>query len=369
MNNHFAWVSSIREGGLADFYERDFEPFAKANYPPLINESFYVSDLLAEKISPEDIKIKAALYKAPAILMETIVFVILGITLSPLLLLILLINPGIFYNTLLWGQTEGLMASLIVLSCYFCFRRNKSYLTWLFLILALLVKQSALIFFPLFFVFSLKQFGIKKSILPALVSIVVFVISFTPYYGWSFIPQSINFLLVESQGQSHQFQSSVNALNLWFLSGKNLLPDNLGDPVSYRNVGIGIMGFFYIYLLFLAFRAKLSFKQSLILAGLVNFAVFLFMTRVHERHLLPTLILLSPIIIEDGILGIIIYISISLISFYNMYLIWNEKFSSYNFEILTWLSSILIAGFLLVLFITRDKILNPKRSPNTPEVN
>jgi len=350
MNNHFSWVNSIKQNGLMGFYERDFSPFAKANYPPLINESFWVSDRIFEKSGLDDTKIKAALYKTPAVATETIAIVLLGLVFSPWILLVLLINPGIFYNTLLWGQTEDLMAGFIVFCLYFTFR-EKAYLSWLMFLVALLVKQSALIFLPMILLINCKQFKIKANIYPLLLCIVLFALFFIPYYAGDFLVGAFKFLITESQGQIHQAQASVNALNFWYLIGQNQVADSrqfLG--LSYRTIGIILTGLAYIHLMYLAMKRKLDLKKSLILVGLVNFAVCMFMTRVHERHLLPTLIFIVPVILSSYY-GLSIYIVTSLISFYNLYLIWQERFKTARFELLAFLSLVLVACYFGFLYL------------------
>lgn len=354
MNNHFAWVQSIKTDGLDGFYERDFSPFAQANYPPLITETFFLSQKLSDSLHLENQKLSFALYKVPAVATETAAIILLGVCFSPLLLVVLLVNPGIFYNTLLWGQTEGLVAAFVVFSIYFIFKR-KLYLSWIMFSIALLFKQSAIIFFPFLLLVSIKQFDYKKVIMPVLLSFTLFAVCFIPFYPHNFLTGSIKFLINDSQGQ--QFLSSVNALNFWFLIGKNNISDlNTFIGLNYRLIGMAITGIFYVYILYLAIKTKLDFKKSLILAGFINFAVFLFMTRIHERHLMPTLILLSPIILE-GYLEFLLYGLISLIGFYNMYLIWNERFRFTAFAPLATLSFLMVAGFAVLLYLFSKRAL------------
>lgn len=347
MDNHFAWVKSLQEQGFAGFYERDFSPRAGANYPPLINEAFYFAQEISNNLNIQTSEVTFSLYKIPAVLFETIAFVLIGALISPILLVVLLINPGIFYNTLLWGQTEGLMAAFIVFSIFFSWKK-KVYLSWLMFVLGLLFKQSALVYAPLILLFNLKAFKLKQNIWPIVISVIIFALAFIPFYGTKFISGAYNFIVLQTGG--HETWGSVNALNLWFLAGKNQVSDStLLSFFSYRQISLVVTFGFYVYVLYLAYKSKLNLSKQLIFAGFISFIVFLFMTRVHERHFLPTLILISPVILL-GIDRLIAYAVVSFIGFYNMYLIWNGKFFEARFNFLALLSALMLAGFAYLLF-------------------
>jgi hypothetical protein len=358
MHIYFSWVNSLKTEGFAGFFERDFSPYPPANYPPLIMSSFYFSDLAAQKLGISNDKVIGAFYKLPVVFVETAAILLLAFILGPLIGLILLINPAIFYNSLLWGQTEGLVASLIVFCLYFLFKK-KVFVSAVFFSAALLVKPSAIIFAPVILIAMCKQFNFKKAILGIVLSIAIFATSFIPFVGSKFFTFSISFLSSTSAGQEHQWQASVNALNFWFVAGLNKVSDSgLFFFLSYRIIGIILAGAVIILILYLFSMRPITFKSSLIAAGLINFAACLFMTRVHERHLMPTLILLVPLALLS-VRNFIAYVSVSLIHFLNVYLIWHEQFASSNIIALKILSLLMVAIFIyFVLSEYWDVLLN-----------
>lgn len=350
MLNHQAWVKSIKTGGFEGFYSRDVSPWASPNYPPLITASFYYSDVLANKLHLTDYKVIFALYKLPAIAVETAAIVIILAVFGPFCAIIAALNPGIIYNTLLWGQTEGLVAGLVLL-CLYLFFKKFPFWAMICFALALLVKQSSLIFAPLVFLILFKNFPLKKTFWPLVGFLILIFISFIPFAGKNFTTFTISFFQNASAGQAHQWQASVNALNFWYATGLNLVKDStMFLNFSYRNISIVVTAILFVVIVYRFYKSKYSFENSLLASGMINFAVCIFLTRVHERHLLPTLLLLVPLAFKTG-LNFVCYLALSSIYFINLYLIWNAKFYTTNENYLKILSIINIAIFIYFLFV------------------
>ena len=360
MNNHFAWSQSMKTEGLNGFYERDFSPFAKANYPPGANFSYMISDYTYDYLGIDNQTSRALLLKMPAIIIESVAISFVALLFGPLLGLLFFLNPAIIYNTLLWGQTEGLMASLILFALY-CLSKKRTYLASVLFIMALLVKQSAIIFAPIYLIYLFKNNKLDRSIYSLFLSIGIFLISFIPFYSVNFGKGAFEFLVNESAGQAHQALSSVNALNFWYLLGQNELSDALTFIVSYRSIGMIIVSLITLAVLYRIIRKNVDYLEVLYSAAIINFAVCMFLTRIHERHLLPSLIFLIPIIsLRKKLFPF--YIAISLIHFYNVYLVWNESFRNGNYILFAILSLILI-GVFFYLLIDFFKATNRKELP------
>jgi len=350
MLNHQAWVESIAKDGFAGFYDREVEPFAKPNYPPLITAGFYYLDNAAQSLHISDYNIIFALYKIPAVIVETIAIVLLLAIAGPFAAIVAAINPGVAYNTLLWGQTEGLVSGLILICLYLL---NKKRPVWALVVfaLSLLVKQSAIIFLPLIFIILFKNFNIKKALISIGALALTTLVPFIPFAGIGFTSFAFKFFLDASAGQEHQWQASVNALNFWFLAGQNLIPDSVKFlAISYRLISIVITGLLILFILFNFIRKKYSLENSLLAGALINFAVCMFLTRVHERHLLPSLLLLVPFAIKSG-RSFALYAIMSFIYFANLYLIWHGEFFSFDQNILKALSLINVLIFIYFLYI------------------
>lgn len=345
LNNNLNWTDSIRNLGFSNFYERDFYPFSAANYPPLITTTYYYFDIASKAVFGDNYSARTTFNKLPTILVESFTMS-LTILVSPVIFIVYLINPGIFYNSVLWGQTEGLVAALILMCLYVLTRTKRPVYSALIFLFALLVKQSAIIFLPLYLYLAFRKFKLSKTIYITLGGFVLYTFFFIPYYGSAFIQKSISFLLNSSQGQSHF--ASVNALNFWYMLGLNKVSDSLGGIISYQNMGLIISAFFILLIIYIL-RKRINFDNTLVAAGLINFAVCMFLTRVHERHLLPTLVLLIPIAIKSK-LNFAIYFVISGIYFLNLYLIWHEMFANFDHSTLVTLSLMLAASFVYFLY-------------------
>jgi hypothetical protein len=198
---------------------------------------------------------------------------------------------------------------------------------------------------PIILYLLIKKFELKKVLTGVLISGIIYTISFIPFYPHDFITKSFVFLLDASQGQSPL--ASVNALNFWYMAGLNKVPDTYVWLISYRLYGIALSVFFIALIIYIL-RKRISFENTLIAAGLTNFAVCMFLTRIHERHLLPSLVLLLPLALRSK-MNFVVYAAVSLIYFVNLYLIWHEKFASFDFQTLEILSFILVASFFYFL--------------------
>ncbi len=345
LNNNLNWTDSIKNFGFSGFYERDFYPFSAANYPPLITGLYYYLDKSSQRLFPGNYEARTTFNKLPTIVVESLMMS-LSIIISPVFFIVYLLNPGIFYNSVLWGQTEGLVAALIFLSIFILMRTKYPIYSALAFLGALLVKQSAIIFLPLYILLVYSKLKLNKTIGILVGGLLLYSLFFIPYYGSGFFKQSISFLLDSSQGQSHF--ASVNALNFWYMLGLNKVPDSLGGITSYQNMGLIISAFFILLIIYIL-RKRINFDNTLAAAGLINFAVCMFLTRVHERHLLPTLVLLIPIAIKSK-LNFAIYFVISGIYFLNLYLIWHEMFANFDHSTLVTLSLMLVASFVYFLY-------------------
>lgn len=320
--NHHSWVQFIVDRGFQGLYEHDFSPWAHANYPPLANIMFYVFDRLYFSLikAPLNLDLLASFYKLPGIFVETILIVFLFFKRKWTEGLLLALNPAIVYNTLFWGQTDGLISVLVVFSIYALFSQRELLASILFAS-ALLVKESALAFIPIIGLITSKILPRKKIIVLALFSITLIAIFFIPFTQKNPLLYSFRFFSVESGGQTHQHLASVNAFNFWYLLGLN----EVGDTThNLRSVGFVIVALFLIPIVAKIINTKIIKPDFAFFAlGIAYFAVFLFLTRMHERHFLPVLFLLLPLA-ASSIKNLISYLVLSVIHFLNLYMVWGE---------------------------------------------
>lgn len=359
--NHLAWVTYLKQFGTENFYNNDFTPWAKANYPPLANYLFLFFDNIAHTVfnNPSQ-EIISSFYKLVSIIPETALATYFLVTKKKLLSLIILLNPGIFYNTLFWGQTEGAISSLTAFSAL-SFISGYTLFGFMLFATSLLIKQSAIVFLPIIAVIVYKLVLFKKITLAFTLTFIYIWFAFIPFIS-SFL-DPIKFYLTESGGQAHQQFSSVNAFNFWFLIGLNNQPDSL--RFLYLNLqtwGYLIIGIIILFVLKKIFRTKQLTQANIFTAlGLTIFATFLFSTRMHERHFFPVLIFLLPFATSSK-RNFCLYLFLSLYHFLNLYWVWGYPqlplsiFLSENVINFMILGSILSFGYIMFNYLKKEKI-------------
>jgi len=328
--NHIVWTESILRQGLIGFYERNFSPWAPANYPPLANLFFFISHklYLLFNLGSKNNNLLASFYKLPLGLADMVIAFYLykigsqkSFRQGIYFILLFLFNLGLLYNSVLWGQLESLMAMFCLLSLI-SFYREKKIFGVIFYTLALLTKQSAVFFLPIFLVLFIKQIKTQEKIisLSLIYSINAFLLSLFAD-KFSFI-KPITFYFKILAGQPHQHLASVNAFNWWFLLGKNQISDQiifLG--INYRQYSFLLVFLFSIPVLWFCFL-KPKEKRLWYAVSLLGFIGFLFLTRMHERHLYPALVFLIPFI--NSVKKFVLYIVVSLLYFLNQFFVWQE---------------------------------------------
>lgn len=304
LNTFVAWSDRLVEGGLKNFYTQ------WSDYLP---GYLYILWFLA--------KVKAVLpigtvvlYKLPAIIADVatgyLVYLILkkhfGKVKGYLFSAFYLFNPAVFANSANWGQVDSLTILLSLLSVYFLERRI--ILSAVLLALGTAIKpQAALTLFPIAFLMLRKRTNLKEFVRFSFIGLGVFAFLFLPFF------ESGNFFYfvferVKTTLNQYPFLS-VNAFNFWGLFGfwkKGKVLSQVAGPLAI------------VFSLFLV-QKRLSKKgREYILLAVTLLAGFLFMTRFHERHLLPAL---APILISASFYPLlwIAYIGLSFTHLLNLY--------------------------------------------------
>ncbi|OGK15488.1 hypothetical protein A2774_04305 [Candidatus Roizmanbacteria bacterium RIFCSPHIGHO2_01_FULL_39_12c] len=274
-------------------------------------------------------------------------------SISNIVSILVLFNPAYFYNSAYWGQIDSIPLFFVLSSFYYLIFRSKTVLSWGLFTLGLLSKQTAIIFAPLFLITqyvirnevknptpvkSVRNKNLRTSIIN---SAFIFWLFFLPFYKTGNIitfPLSIylNKILLVS-GIPY---TSNHAFNFWYLltgSRATLASKIFLFSLSYEIWGYMIVGVLSLFILIrlichscliaprspnneAAFRMVFSIK--VFYAGcLLSLASFLFLTKIHERHLILALPFLLIASIKNKYL-LISYLFISLFSFVNMYHNW-----------------------------------------------
>jgi len=328
-NTFIAWSTNLVERGFNKFY-LDWSDY----FPGYL----YILWLLGKLrgFLPNEI-----LYKLPAIFSDILSgFLMYKIAKkhvdekkSLIVSSLFLFNPAVFSNSSLWGQVDSIVILFSLLSLY-SFERSK-FLSAIFLALGTLVKPQTAFLLPVFLYLIFKS----KNKIPdcckfVLTGLLVFVLGFIPFSisNTSFF----NFVLDRFLISANQYPyTSVNAFNFWGIFGF-WKPDAEFFPLSI----LGILIFVLMSLIpFL--KKKTSEGEKYIFSALLFLNSFMFLTRTHERHLLPALALvcLTMIFIPNSL---IVYVLLSLSYVANM---------AYSYVWITYDYQELFPRFLILAFI------------------
>jgi dolichyl-phosphate-mannose-protein mannosyltransferase len=237
-------------------------------------------------------------------------------------------NPALIFNSSIWGQVDSFLALLMLAAFYFLIEKNNIVASALIYGCAFLVKPQALFLFPILFVWLIKKYNFKKSIVYIAVFLLTSVIlaapffSHDPFFG---LPR-----MILQMGKDYPY-TTLNAFNFWQLLG-NWQPDN--------TLFLGVSNFIWGLLLFiisnivlitpLLINKKIGKKRYYLSAALILFSFFLFPTRIHERYLLFYFpFMLVAAFLHKSRLLIINYIFMSFLHLINIFYVYDYYYPDY----------------------------------------
>jgi hypothetical protein len=91
------------------------------------------------------------------------------------------LSPAVIFDVAVWGQSNGLLLAILLLAV-FALVTERPKLMWSAIVVAVLVKQTALLVVPLVALFALRRYGLRRSLMSAAFGAVV---------GFVFIAPSI----------------------------------------------------------------------------------------------------------------------------------------------------------------------------------
>lgn len=288
-----AWGNSLASGGLKDFYN------GWSDYLP---GYLYVLWILG-KVNLMFPILQTLTFKLPAILADIATGYLIYKIISKLKneklglvgALLYVFNPAIFANSTLWGQVDSLTALFSLFAIYVF---PISYpLSSISLAIGTLTKPQAAFILPAI----LCLFQVHKKSFPELLKycitgLTVFVLGFLPFSNQSNLFKFILERLSVSSGQYPY--GSVNAFSFWGLFGF-WKPDAI---TFWIGLGVSIVLTLILTIIMLKKRPQAG---EYLLTGLSLLITFLFMTRIHERHLLPVL---APLLIAACVNPILFFV-------------------------------------------------------------
>ena len=322
-----AWSDRAYTVGLSGLYTNAKDYFL--DYPPGYMYVLYVVGMLHHKLSiPWENWESLIILKLPAILADLVTaYVIYRLALSKKggartwlqalgLAALFVFNPAIWVNSAVWGQVDSFFM-LFILATFLMQQQGKLPQASVFIALAILLKPQALLFGIFLLIDVIRKRNAMVWLLSILSGAATIAVLALPFaigrgYGWLFE-------LYSGTLASYPY-ASLNAFNVMALLGGNFIDMTSGVlHISYQWIGWVLMGLSIIYVCYLYIRSRGQRGALLYISFLFITAVFMCMTKMHERYLHYGLLLVlsSFIYIKDRrILGL--FIGFSLTHFINV---------------------------------------------------
>lgn len=269
--------------------------------------------------------------------------------------MLFLVNPVIWYNSSVWGQTDAIVNLFGLLAFYLLFKKQLGSAIAAY-VLSIYIKISLLIFAPIFLIYAWKKFGFKSLLIkpiPTLLAMLSITWFFSNKTGKD--PVSWLYWLYTNKVLSQQLQViTANALNIWAaITGINEQPQSL--PF------LGLTYQYWSYILFIVFTLpiiysiykKQSEKTAISSLALIAFSSWSLLTNMHERYLYPLFPYLTIMTaLESRLMPI--YWLVSGLNLINLYNIWFTPRVELFVNILTLKGKIVprvLGAFNFILFV------------------
>lgn len=298
-----SWANSLAEFGFKNFY---------AGWSDYLPGYLYILWVLG-KINLVFPTLQALTFKIPAILADLFTGLIIYQVVKNKkslsakakqkwglgLFAFYVFNPAVIANSTLWGQVDSLTALFSLFSIYiFPISYPLSAIT---LSVGTLIKPQAAFVAPaILYLFVVNNKKFTDLFVYCLTGLLIFIVGFLPFTN---ISNLFSFIFERLSLSASQYPyGSVNAFSFWGLFGF-WKPDTI---ISW--IGVGLVVVINIFIFVKLIKRK---NSEYLIATISLLTTFLFLTRMHERHLLPVLsfILLSSLEILPLLL---IYFGLSL---------------------------------------------------------
>jgi len=319
------WGEGLSKVGFSNFYDNYWCDYM----PGYLYVLRFLTDIQGELpwLSPY------ILFKLPANLADLGISILIFVVIRPLSnkktamisSLVYFFNPAVLSNSTLWGQVDSFHAFPILLALVLGLRK-KFALSGLFAAVAFMIKPQTIVLFPIIgfiavqpFFCSENRWNIKnfvpgaKVIIMAIITCIVITLPFIWNEIDSFLyiftgPLELIRERFDKAYEQYKF-ASLNTFNFWGVFAMWTSDETVFFGLTYKNWGTIIFGALYAIIFGFFFRFKLLYTTTkkeytyLIFQAvtLVLFCLFLFVTRAHERHLLPAIVFFTLILYRSWI--------------------------------------------------------------------
>lgn len=319
MNNWLAWSGMLTEYGPLKFYSlpgwTDYMP--GFFYYLWIAGSFFKA--IGSNLTPFWVKLPVILADMGIGLLLYRILFKKSFKIAAFAFLAYVLNPVVMFTNSIWGQTDGLIALLILLAAYFLAEKRNIILSSLFWVLSLFVKPQALSTLPVLLLYLLYNKKYKKAVFFVLLSVVFIVVLGLPFFAKTNPIFGIPVLISKMSNESPF--TSVMAFNFWaFIKGMWISDSETFLGLKYTYWGAAIFLGTFISAMAGLFRSKRKPQHLYFFLGLTYLAFFLFPTRVHERYILVSLpLFLLSASLAHSKFEIVLYFFLSALAMINIY--------------------------------------------------
>lgn len=283
-----------------------------------------------------------------------------------------LLNPSIIFNSSVWGQIDAIPTFLIVYSLYQLEEKKSLVKSFIINALSFLIKPLNVSILPLILLRAIKNFSTQKILKAFGISVLAFFIVTVPFFSNDPILGPFKHLFGSLNTYPY---TSINAYNFWTFFGWWRPDTTLWFNLSYHTWGFILYTLVLCIILipYLRKKVKVGAQLDYFACALSSFGFFLFLTRMHERHLFPVfaLLIISACIFRSRIL-IVSYVMLAIINFLNLfysYYYYNVTFNnpmapkniifdiSSKYQLFFSVLSLIIFGIMLILYSIKAKII------------
>ena len=334
MNINEGWMKSALELGIGHSFGEQVDGNMLPNHLPLEIFLYGLSGMTYQSlVSMDDFSIQPSFRiftKLPAILFDLVACIGLFFLVQKmkstgaglLAAVLYAIQPVVWYESAVWGQTDGIYSALFLL-CITMLAYQKVGWASAFLALAILHKPQALVLIPLLLFFFPRSLKSALSLLVGGGLAALYVLF--PFYRAGTAFRAID-LWWEALFRATNFKLSRGAFTFWDAIIGNRAFELSGSDmilwgITYRMVGTSLVLCAYLLVFYAMFRHRnkvLSIEVQCAACALISLAFFLFATGVHDRYLFPFVLFGLPLSFRDR-RGFVLYMSIALLFFVNIF--------------------------------------------------
>ena len=311
VGDYQAWAGQIATYGPAHTYHAGFF----LDYPPGYLYALWAVGLLAHVIGASG-DFYRVIIESPAIVADFALALLMYAfvrrgsrpAMAFIAMLMVALNPALLFDTVVWGQSDSVMAFVTLLSIVAILGRQYE-IAWGLAAIAVLVKPQGLMILPVLGVWTMLEADFATWIKSGVALIAVALIGIAPFqfgHEWNWI------IKLYTSTAAYYHETSVNAFNLMALIGGLRQADSgTFAGISYFALGMSLLVPLYGFIAWILWRGRTP-TRLLLASFIAIFGFFMVAPRMHERYLYPAVVLAVPLALEaPEMLAVFVLVSIT----------------------------------------------------------